>query len=310
MNHSHALTRLTGIRFLAATLTLSASLISPSSAHAALINEWEPLDTETAQPKPAVTIQPGQNWRDPMSEVNLLWIAGGCFDMGSPPRAEGRESDEGPVHQACVKGFWLGETEVTQGQWRRVMHNNPSRFRKGENYPVENVTREEVNEFIAQLNSRARINVQFRLPSEAEWEFACRNGGQRTIFPGGSDPARYAWFAPNSLATSQPVGLRPANQLGLKDMSGNVWEWVQERYQSSYAADNKSAAANGAGGVEFFTIRGGGWQDEAQSLRCANRGFQSDNSRRPDLGLRLAASVKTKEKKNGTRSTDTRRMPF
>ncbi|MEO5345282.1 MAG: formylglycine-generating enzyme family protein [Magnetococcus sp. YQC-9] len=309
MTHLLDSSRIQRIRPLVALLFGALCLTVSANLHASIINEWEPLDTEATLPKPAIVIQPGQNWRDPMSEANLLWIAGGCYEMGSPPRAEGRESDEGPVHQECVNGYWLGETEVTQGQWRRVMHNNPSRFRKGESYPVENVTREEVNEFIAQLNSRARINVQFRLPTEAEWEFACRNAGQRIIYPGGSDPTRFGWFSANSNGTTQPVGLRPANQLGLKDMSGNVWEWVQDRYQSNYSKSAQALASNTAG-AEFFTIRGGGWQDETHSLRCANRGFQSLNSRRPDLGVRLAASVKVKEKKSGSRPTDSKRIPF
>ncbi|MBF0339942.1 MAG: SUMF1/EgtB/PvdO family nonheme iron enzyme [Magnetococcales bacterium] len=279
-----------------------------SAAHASLINEWEPLELDAGSARPALVIKAGQPWQDPSSEVKLLWIPAGCFQMGSPPRAEGRETDEGPMHDECVTGFWLGETEVTQGQWRRVMHNNPSRFRKGDNYPVENITREEVNEFLATLNSRARLNVQFRLPTEAEWEFACRDGGKRGVFPGGNEPSRFAWFAGNSNGTSQPVGLRAPNRLGLKDMSGNVWEWIQDKYQTNY--NKPTAPGQASEPTSFYSIRGGGWQDEANSLRCSNRSFQSLSSRRPDLGVRLAASLKTKEKKSNTRQPDIKRMPF
>ncbi|MBF0213176.1 MAG: SUMF1/EgtB/PvdO family nonheme iron enzyme [Magnetococcales bacterium] len=290
----------------AATVTLAlATLAAPASA--ALINEWEPLDLEGAAPKATLTVKQGESWRDPTSDAGMVWINGGCFPMGSPPRADGRETDEGPVHEVCVTGFWLGEMEVTQGQWRRIMHNNPARFRKGDAYPVENVSREEVNDFIATLNAQARLNVQFRLPTEAEWEFACREGGQRIVYPGGSDPARLAWHAGNSNGGSQPVGLRTPNRLGLKDMSGNVWEWVQERYQPGY---DQSASRSTPGHEAFYTIRGGGWQDDPSALRCANRGFQSLSSRRSDLGLRLAASPKTKEKKTKARQTDLKHMPF
>ncbi|NGZ07243.1 MAG: formylglycine-generating enzyme family protein [Magnetococcales bacterium] len=276
------------------------------TVQAALINEWEPLDLEGNTKKTTWMVKTGQPWRDPTSDVALLWIEGGCFQMGSPPRADGRETDEGPVHEACVNGFWLGETEVTQGQWRRVMHNNPSRFRKGDHYPVENVSREEVNEFIATLNSKMRLNVRFRLPTEAEWEFACREGGQRIVYPGGSDPGRMAWYGSNSHATSHPVGQRTANRLGLKDMSGNVWEWVQTPYHPGY-----NAPPSGSTNYDtFYTIRGGGWPDDPTALRCANRGFQSLASRRPDLGLRLAASPIIKEKKTKVRHTDRKPLPF
>ncbi|MBF0191409.1 MAG: SUMF1/EgtB/PvdO family nonheme iron enzyme [Magnetococcales bacterium] len=291
-----------------AGLLLVGLVCSARSAVASLINEWESLELEGRATRSALVVKPGESWQDPTSGVNLLWIAGGCFQMGSPPRAEGRESDEGPV-QNCVGGYWLAETEVTQAQWRRVMHNNPSRFRMGDAYPVENISREEVNEFIATLNAQARLNVQFRLPTEAEWEFACRDGGERMVYPGGSDPARLAWFAGNSHGTTQPVGQKKANRLGFKDMSGGVWEWVQDRYQPDY--NNKASANPESPGHEaFYAIRGGGWQDDVSALRCANRGFQSLTSRRPDLGLRLAASPKSKEKKSKPRQTDLKHIPF
>ncbi|MBF0627921.1 MAG: SUMF1/EgtB/PvdO family nonheme iron enzyme [Magnetococcales bacterium] len=295
------------VRTRAGAWLLGLMFLIPAVVDAGLINEWEPLDLEGSTIKPALVVKAGQPWRDPTSEASLLWINGGCFPMGSPPRADGRETDEGPVHEVCVNDFWLGETEVTQGQWRRVMHNNPSRFRKGDNYPVESVSREEVNEFIATLNAQVRLNVQFRLPTEAEWEFACRGGGQRIVFPGGSDPARVAWFGGNSNGTTQPVGQRPANRLGLRDMSGNVWEWIQDLYQPGYGQQDPVKTP---GYASFHTIRGGGWQDDPSALRCANRGFQSLTSRRPDLGLRLAASPRIKEKKVKIRQTDSKHMPF
>ncbi|MBF0427326.1 MAG: formylglycine-generating enzyme family protein [Magnetococcales bacterium] len=281
------------------------------SASAFLINEWEPLTLQGAPSTPPLTIKSGTPWRDPVSDVPLLWVAGGCFQMGSPPRAEGRDTDEGPVHQKCVADFWLGESEITQGQWRRVMHNNPASDRKGETFPVENVSREDVNEFITALNNQTRTNVQFRLPTEAEWEYACRNGGQRTVYPGGSEPSRIAWYRGNSSGATHAVGTRAPNKLGLLDMSGNVWEWVQDPYLSSYA---KQATSPGSqeDRTQFFAIRGGSWQDDASGVRCANRGFQTSTTRRADLGLRLAASLKSKNtKKTGkNRQIDFKKMPF
>lgn len=278
-------------------------------AGAFLINEWESVDLEGTPPKATQSIITGAAWRDPTIDANMLWIPGGCFKMGSPPRAEGRETDEGPVHQNCVAGFWLGETEVTQGQWRRVMHTNPAQFRKGDAHPVENVSWEDVDVFITTLNKRSQLNVQFRLPTEAEWEFACREGGRALIFSGATEPSRIAWYAGNSSAFTHAIGTRTPNRLGLKDMSGNVWEWVQERYQPTYSKQTNTQE-NQTDPLAFYTIRGGGWQDQALTLRCANRGFESLTSRRPDLGLRLAASLKGKEKTLKPHKIDTKHMPF
>ncbi|MBF0125796.1 MAG: formylglycine-generating enzyme family protein [Magnetococcales bacterium] len=278
-------------------------------AEAYLVNEWEPLTMEGARPKTPQNIQTGTHWRDPLSEANLLWIRGGCFAMGSPPRATGREMDEGPVTQQCVSDFWLGETEITQGQWRRVMHNNPAKFRKGDRYPVENVSWEEVEEFITSLNEQNPLNVQFRLPTEAEWEYACRQGGQRTVFPGASEPGRIGWHRSNSDGSPHEVATRAPNRLGLKDMSGNVWEWVSDRYHASLETPSEDQEHQNDR-ERFYATRGGGWNDDGAALRCANRGFQSITTRRNDLGLRLAASLKNKEKKIKYRQTDIKHMPF
>ncbi len=279
------------------------------SAAAFLINEWEPLDLEDKLPRLPQHIKPGENWRDPISAVNMVWITDGCYKMGSPPKIEGRETDEGPLYQTCVSGFWLGETEVTQEQWRRVMHNNPAQFRKGDDYPVENVSWEDVSDFLTHLNQQSQLNIQFRLPTEAEWEFACRDGGQRMQFPGSTEPSGIAWYASNSGQSTQKIGTRLPNRLGLKDMSGNVWEWSQDRYLSSYnPSDNATQPQHDT--TQYYTIRGGSWQDDASTLRCSNRGFQAITARHPNLGLRLAASLKTKTKKPPIRPIDIKNMPF
>lgn len=273
---------------------------------ASLINDWEPLDLDGTPTKTPLVIKPGDTWQDPISQINMLWITGGCFQMGSPPRTTGRETDEGPIHQSCVDNFWLGETEVTQGQWRRIILNNPAKFRQSDAHPVENVSWEDVDDFISYLNNHSQLNITFRLPTEAEWEFACRNGGERTEFPGSTQPSQIAWYAMNSNGITQATGTRKPNRLGLKDMSGNVWEWLQDHYRATYA--NQANTNNQEN--KFFSIRGGGWKDEPKTLRCANRGFESITTRRPDLGLRLAASLKGKEKKAKTIKIDRKHMPF
>ncbi|MBF0181369.1 MAG: SUMF1/EgtB/PvdO family nonheme iron enzyme [Magnetococcales bacterium] len=292
---------------LVATLLLGIAPVTPAWAY--LINDWEPLGSERTSSGEVQNVKPGNHWRDPVSQANLLWIPGGCFDMGSPPRAADRETDEGPMAQRCVNDFWLGETEVTQGQWRRVMHNNPAKFRKGDGFPVETVSWEDVNEFLETLNARAASNVRFRLPTEAEWEFACRQRGGRTVYPGATQPGRIAWHAANSNGSTREVGTRVANRLGLRDMSGNVREWTQDRYLPAIEEAGDGREKRGEGEA-FYAVRGGGWKDAPAVLRCANRGFESSTSRQDDLGLRLAASPRGAEKKPKMRPADLKTLPF
>ncbi len=114
--------------------------------------------------------------------------------MGSD--SAGAEEDERPVHEVCVKGFWLGKTEVTQGQWRQVMANNPSRFKAGDDHPVEQVSWDDAQAFVTKLNGQGAGGL--RLPSEAEWEYACRGGGRAQTYCGGEDLDRLAWYSENS----------------------------------------------------------------------------------------------------------------
>lgn len=118
--------------------------------------------------------KPGETWREPRTGVELVWVPSGCYEMGS----NSGDSDEKPVHEVCVDGFWIGKYEVTQGQWKRVMGNNPSRFKKGDNYPVERVSWNDVKAFIQKLNSMNSGQFDLRLPTEVEWEYAARSGGK------------------------------------------------------------------------------------------------------------------------------------
>jgi formylglycine-generating enzyme required for sulfatase activity len=158
--------------------------------------------------------------------MEFVWIPAGEFMMGS----NSGNSDEKPVHGVRItKGFWMGKYEVTQGQWRDVTGRNPSNFEKGDHYPVERVSWQDVQGFIRRLN--ARTGQEFRLPTEAEWEYVCRAGTPGERYGNIDD---IAWYDQNSGGSTQPVDRKTPNAFGLYDMLGNVWELVQDWYDEGY----------------------------------------------------------------------------
>ncbi|MBF0462144.1 MAG: formylglycine-generating enzyme family protein [Magnetococcales bacterium] len=279
--------------------SLLVSLVCSGSGEAFPIREWDKLGVENSLQPPPVDVQPGKSWQEPLSGMAFLWIPGGCFKMGSPPNAEGHDADEEPVHPVCLSGFWLGEREVTQQQWQRVMQHNPSALhhemsgQKDESYPVENISRLDVEAFVSKLNMRHKGRIILNLPTEAQWEYACRNGGEKIPYPGYGQVDQMGWYQANSSGTTQSTGTRMANRLGLFDMSGNVWEWVRDTYDKAAYSHQSGTDPLHSSESPFSVIRGGGWQDTAETLRCANRGFERFTNKRPDLGLRLAASMDT-----------------
>jgi formylglycine-generating enzyme required for sulfatase activity/predicted Ser/Thr protein kinase len=213
----------------------------------------------------------------PSVEMEFVWIPPGKFMMGSPETEEGRYPDEGPVHEVEIStGFWLGRYLVTQEQWKAVMGMNPSR-RVGENRPVETVAWSEVQDFLQKLNSNAGWNV-FRLPTEAEWEYACR-AGERGRFAFGDDEARlrdYAWYKANAAGIlrrkgTRAVGKRLPNRWGLYDMHGNLWEWCQDWYDPEYYARSPKRDPKGPESGKSRVVRGGSWSVGASGCRSANR---------------------------------------
>jgi formylglycine-generating enzyme required for sulfatase activity len=230
----------------------------------------------------ALLTEVGETWTEPLTGIELAWVPGGCFQMGSD---EG-DTDERPVHEVCVEGFWLGTTEVTQGQWRRVMGDNPSAFENGDDYPVESVSWDDARAFVTKLNGRGAGGL--RLPSEAEWEYACRDGGRAQTYCGGEDLDRLAWYRENGGSKTHPVGGKQANALGLYDMSGNVWEWVADCYAESYAGAPTDGSAREAADCARRVIRGGSWNDDPRDLRAANRYRPTPGSQGSHLGFRLA----------------------
>ena len=238
------------------------------------------VDSKAAKPESPVKSAAGQN---AISE--LVTVPAGCFQMGDT-FGDG-QSDERPAHEVCVDAFQIGRYEVTQGKWQAVMGKNPS-FHKGENRPVDNVSWNDVQEFLKKFSQQS--GKEYRLPTEAEWEYAARSGGKTEKYAGGDDVQALAWNSLNSGGVTHSVGEKGANGLGIYDMSGNVWEWCQDwrndGYYKSSPRQNPTGPATGTSRVN----RGGSWNLDPSYLRAANRSWGEPNSRSYFLGFRLASS--------------------
>lgn len=219
-------------------------------------------------------------------EPDMVRIAPGSFNMGSDENAT-----EKPAHQVSITyAFEIGKTEITQGQWKAVMGDNPSSFsRCGDRCPVENVSWLDAGRFIALLNQKT--GKAYRLPSEAEWEYACRAGGDRQYCGSGNDIFGFAWHQSNSLKTPHPVAQKLPNAWGLYDMSGNVWEWVQDCWSDNYQDAPSDGSAREANNCRKRTIRGGSWDSEPASLRASNRFFDNIGYELEYVGFRVARTL-------------------
>ena len=221
--------------------------------------------------------------------MTMIYVAPGSFMMGSPSTEEGRKDDETQHHVTLTKGYWLGETEVTQAQWESVMGSNPSYF-KGASRPVEQVSWEDCQAFIAMVNHEARrqFGGGFRLPTEAEWEYACR-AGSKGSYAGTGKLDDMGWYSDNSGNHTHGVKGKEANAWGFYDMHGNVFEWCQDWYDEyqSGAVTDPTGSASGDGRV----LRGGSWYSNAWSCRSAGRDWSRPGGRYNDCGFRLCCSV-------------------
>ena len=219
--------------------------------------------------------------------MEFVLIPAGEFDMGSPSDEEGRYGSEGPLRTVMIeKAYNLGKYEVTQKQWREVMGTNPSSI-AGDYRPVETVSWNDTQEFIKKLNTKEGTD-KYRLPSEAEWEYAAR-AGTTTRYSFGDSESRlgeYAWYGDNSGSETHSVGQKKPNSWGLYDMHGNVWEWVQDEvHDYDGAPTDGSAWDRGDGSLRDY--RGGSWGDDARNCRSANRGRGDPDDRSFYLGFRL-----------------------
>lgn len=234
--------------------------------------------------------------------MTFVRIPPGTFRMGSPEGEEGRWTNEGPAHEVTVtRPFWLAETECTQAQWRAVMDGNPS-FHRGDMRPVEQVSWDDCEAFLATLNTRARAAKEFaalagrdasfaryafRLPTEAEWERACRAGNSTAFWWGERMDDRRAWHAGNSGLETRTAGTTPRNPFGLCDMAGNVWEWCADRMVPYPPRARRDPLGVRAGGG-YRVIRGGGFDDEPRDCRSAVRFELEPALAFPHVGFRPA----------------------
>ncbi len=212
------------------------------------------------------------------ASMKFVRIDPGSFKMGAV-------GIYGPVHDVTLtKGFYLQTTEVTQAQWQAVMGTNPSEF-KGPDRPVEQVSWSDVQAFLRRLNAREK-DTRYRLPTEAETEYACRAGGQDPDEAPNLDDV--AWWGPNSQSATHSVGLKKPNAWGLYDMRGNVWEWVQDWYARPYSAEPQVDPPGPPSG-ENRVVRGGSWfQTDPTALRCACRRSYAPDYASNDAGFRCA----------------------
>lgn len=218
--------------------------------------------------------------------IQFSKIPSGEFLMGSPLEEANRDKDEAPQQKVTVESYWIGTFEVTQKQWLAVMGYNPSIFKQKVNhldFPVETVTWLECQAFIEKLNQLGMGS--FRLPTEEEWEYACRAGTTSAYYWGEYENewkvTTMAWINSRSMATTNPVGTKPANPWGLYDMIGNVWEWTN----TSYAKYGEQASND-----SLKVFRGGSWFDFGNSQRSANRHKHRIDERYSTIGLRLVWS--------------------
>lgn len=221
-------------------------------------------------------------------EMKFRLIPAGSFMMGSPPTESDRHGSEGPVHEVTIsKDFYIGKFEVTQAQWLAVMMTSPSIY-KGFNKPVENVSWDDAVNFCQKLSQMT--GEKFRLPTEAEWEYAARAGTTTKYYWGESDDnaGQYAWY---QVSSTRPVGQKLPNNWGLYDMSGNVWEWCTD-WHGSYSAESV-VDPQGPQRGKSRVLRGGSWYRRLKNVRSACRfGVPATYGTNFDIGFRVVREVR------------------
>ena len=215
----------------------------------------------------------------------MVYVEGGSFYMGATSEQVSDAWDkEYPVHSVTLSDYYIGKCEVTQELWEAVMGSNPSKF-KGAQNPVESVSYNDCQEFISRLNSLT--GRTFRLPTEAEWEYAARGGNQSSHYKysGSGNIGNVAWYWDNSGYGTHAVGTKSPNELGIYDMSGNVWEWCSDWY-GDYSAGAQTNPQGPSSGY-YRVIRGGSWDHNAGYCRVSRRCADGHGLGKDSIGLRL-----------------------
>ncbi|MEI8278586.1 MAG: formylglycine-generating enzyme family protein [Bacteroidota bacterium] len=218
------------------------------------------------------------------TNIEMVEVQGGTFLMGSKEPTD----DASPVHTVRLNTFHLGKYEVTQGQWRAVMHKNSAHFIHCDNCPVENVSWNEIQEFIKKLNEQT--GQHYRLPTEAEWEYAAKGGNksQHYKYSGSDDLDAVSWNAMNSNNKPHPVGQKKANELGIYDMTGNVWEWCSDWFDANYYRNTAYENPKGPNSGKAKVLRGGAWGFKAPYCTTSYRSLITPDYQSSLFGFRLA----------------------
>jgi sulfatase modifying factor 1 len=219
----------------------------------------------------------------------MVFVEGGTYKMGAAVAG----SDEVPVHSVTLNSFWIGRYEVTQRQWREVMGNDAlvNYFPGCDSCPVERVSWYSVQEYLDKIS--ASTEKKFRLPTEAEWEYAARGGRYSGNFKysGSNDPDEVAWRDGNSDVKTHPIGRKKPNELGLYDMSGNVWEWCSDWYSSNYYSLSPQDDPQGPPEGTSRVMRGGSWFHDSSGLRVTDRDRSNPAFRQGFVGFRICCGT-------------------
>jgi formylglycine-generating enzyme required for sulfatase activity len=258
------------------------------------LNKKDPDRFPEPEPEPEETVNvsppTGKTFKNSIG-MEFIEIPAGEFLMGCSKGDTECYDEEKPQHRVKItKSFYMGKFEVTQGQWKKVMGNNPSHFANcGEDCPVEQVSWNEIQDYIGKLCKREKQSpCKYRLPTEAEWEYAARAGSKTKYYWGDTINDAYLWYDNNSGNATHPVGNKKPNAWGLYDMSGNVWEWVGDWYDSGYYSNGEAVDPRGPSSGSFRVLRGGSWDYGGRRCRSSYRFLLTPDYRYNLLGFRLA----------------------
>jgi formylglycine-generating enzyme required for sulfatase activity len=239
--------------------------------------------------KAKVSASPAPLIKDAATGIEMVYVKGGCYKMGNT-FGDGWP-EEKPAHEVCVDDFYLGKYEVTQGQWKSIMGTNPSHFKDcGDKCPVDSVSWDDAQGFMDILNSKSG-GSNYRLPTEAEYEYAQRSGGKSERYSGGNDVDSVSWYGGNSGQEPHGVGTKAPNGLGIHDMSGNVWELTNDWYGSDYYSKSPRNNPTGPSSGERRVKRGGCASGMPQNSRVSRRDGVEPDYRGMDMGFRLRRTI-------------------